>query len=862
MEYPFNEIEKKWQRVWQERKIFQANDNSDKPKYYVLSMFPYPSGVLHMGHVSNYSIGDAITRYKLTQGFNVMQPMGYDSFGLPAENFAIDNNTHPRKSTDENIEIMRKQSDSIGFGFDWEREVSTCHPDYFKWGQWFFKRMYEKGLVYRKSSFVNWCDDCQTVLANEQVENGTCWRCDSIVQQKELEQWFFKITEYAEELLDFSKVIDWPERVKTMQTNWIGKSYGTEMWFKLEDSEEIIKVFTTRPDTIFGCTFMALPPEHPLVTEWLKDEPVNSVIRKFCDKVMNEDKITRSAEDTIKEGIFSCRFALNPVNGKKVQIWITNYVLMDYGTGAVMAVPAHDQRDFEFAEKYDIPIKIVIQNKEKSLVLKKMKEAYIEPGILVNSEQFDGMNSIESQKAITDWMTENKTGKATITYRLRDWGISRQRYWGTPIPIVYCEKCGTVLVADEDLPVTLPENVQLGTTTQNPLLSVPDWINTKCPECGGAAKRETDTMDTFVDSSWYFARYADPKNDTEPFSKNKADHWLPVDQYIGGIEHAVMHLMYARFFHKFMRDLGLVTSDEPFARLLTQGMVTKDGAKMSKSKGNVVDPQYIVDRYGADTVRVFMLFASPPDKDVEWNDEAVKGAFRFLNRVWRLFEDNLELIKETANTCEYTPTEKNSTAKRHEETRRISKEIKELRYSTHFTIKKVLDDIENRMMFNTAIAQIMEHLNNVYSIKKPEDLSETEKDIFAESCMIIPRLLYFFAPHISEELWFRIYSGNYYSYDLTQDPSELCQVSESHHKLVHEIGIPEYDPEYLVKDEITYVVQIMGKIRGKMSVSPTASDDEIKEKALELENVQKYIAGKEVKKVIVVPKKLVSIVVK
>ena len=855
MEYPFIEIEKKWQKIWQDKKIFRADDNSKKPKYYVLSMFPYPSGILHMGHVSNYSIADAISRYKMTQGFNVMQPMGYDSFGLPAENFAIENNTHPGKATDENIKIMRKQFDSIGFGLDWEREVSTCHPDYFKWGQWFFKRMYEKGLVYKKSSFVNWCDDCQTVLANEQVENGTCWRCDSIVHQKELEQWFFKITKYAEELLDFSKVIDWPERVKTMQTNWIGKSFGTEMWFKLEDSEEIIKVFTTRPDTIFGCTFMALPPEHPLVSKWLKNETKDSEIRKFCEKVMNEDKISRSAEETIKEGIFSGKYALNPVNGEKVQIWITNYVLMDYGTGAVMAVPAHDQRDFEFAKKYDIPFIIVIQNPEKNLILEEMTEAYTEPGILVNSEQFSGMNSIDSQKAITNWMKENKTGKSTITYRLRDWGISRQRYWGTPIPIIYCDKCGTVLVPDEELPVTLPENVQLGKTTQNPLLSVPDWINTKCHQCGGPAKRETDTMDTFVDSSWYFARYADPKNEKEPFSKEKSDYWLPVDQYIGGIEHAVMHLMYARFFHKFMRDLGLVQSDEPFARLLTQGMVIKDGAKMSKSKGNVVDPQYIVDRYGADTVRVFMLFASPPDKDVEWNDEAVKGAFRFLNRVWRLFEDNLELIRETTNWHELARKDDTIAAKEREEIRRISPAMKDLRYSTHFTIKKVLDDIENRMQFNTAIAQIMEHLNNVYAIKEPSSLSEIEKEIFAESCIIIPRLLYFFAPHISEELWNK--TGN-----RDANLQDLSACVKSHNKLVHEMGIPEYNPDFLIKDEITYVVQIMGKIRGKLAVSPTASDSQIKKEALEQENVQKYIEGKEVKKIIVIPKKLVSIVVK
>ncbi len=854
MEYPFEKIEKKWQKIWNDKKIFNAKDITNRKNYYVLSMFPYPSGALHMGHVSNYSIADAISRYKMMQGYNVMQPMGYDSFGMPAENFAIQHNSHPRITTDNNIDIMRKQFDMMGFGIDWEREVSTCHSDYYKWGQWFFKKMYQKGLAYKKTSFQNWCDDCQTVLANEQVEDGKCWRCSSEVRQKELEQWFFKITDYAEELLDFSEVIDWPERVKTMQTNWIGKSFGTEIWFKLENSEELIKVFTTRPDTIFGCTFMALPPEHPLVTSWLIDEQENSKMHKFCDMVMNEDTITRTAEDTTKEGIFTSKFAINPVNGEKVQIWITNYVVMDYGTGAVMAVPAHDQRDFEFAKKYDIPMKIVIQNMEESLVLEKMKEAYVEPGILVNSDKFDGMESTESMKSISKWMTENSMGKETVTYRLRDWGVSRQRYWGNPIPVIYCEDCGTVLVSDEDLPIKLPENVELGKTTQNPLLSVDDWVNVKCPKCGKSARRETDTMDTFVDSSWYYARYADPKNDKMPFTKELADSWLPVDQYIGGIEHAVMHLMYARFFHKFMRDLGMVNSNEPFARLLTQGMVTKDGAKMSKSKGNVVDPQYIIDRYGADTVRVFMLFASPPDKDSEWSDEGVKGAFRFLNRVWRLFDENLEIIKETTNSHEFTRKE-NLAAKEREETQsknsvtlsgdegsdsKLSTGIKKLRYSTHFTIKKVLNDIENRMQFNTAIAAVMEHLNNVYSIKDVESLNEAEKAIFAESCVAIPHLMYVFAPHISEELWNMIGKGN----------------------MLHETGLPDFNEEYLIQDEITYVIQIMGKVRGKINVSVDATDDEIKKLALEVENVKKSLAGKNILKMIIVPKKLVSIVAK
>nr|HPR16838.1 leucine--tRNA ligase [Candidatus Cloacimonadota bacterium] len=776
-------------------------------------------------HVSNYAIGDAVARYKMAQGYNVMQPMGYDSFGMPAENFAIKHNSHPRITTESNIDIMRKQFDLIGFGLDWDREVSTCRPEYYKWGQWFFKRLYEKGLVYKKSSFVNWCDSCQTVLANEQVEDGKCWRCETVVRQKELEQWFIRITKYAEELLDFSDMIDWPERVKTMQTNWIGKSFGTNIHFILEGADDIITVFTTRPDTIFGCTFMALPPEHPLVCRWLKDEPADSEMVKFCERVINEDKITRSAEDTTKEGVFSGRFAINPVNGEKVQIWITNYVLMDYGTGAVMAVPTHDQRDYEFAKKYDIPMKIVIQNPEKNLVLAEMSAAYTEPGTLVNSKQFDGMDSVESKEAISHWMQENGMGEETITFRLRDWGVSRQRYWGNPIPIIHCDKCGEVLVPDEDLPVLLPENVALGKTTQNPLLSVPEWVNTTCPKCGGPARRETDTMDTFVDSSWYFARYTDAHNDKIPFDKKAADYWLPVDQYIGGIEHACMHLLYARFFHKFMRDLGMVSGNEPFARLLTQGMVTKDGAKMSKSKGNVVDPQYIVDRFGADTVRVFMLFASPPDKDVEWSDEGVKGSFRFLNRIWRIFDDQIDLIKKGIKQSESTDS--------------ISSDIKSLRFSTHNLIKKVKEDIE-RMHFNTAIAATMEHLNVVYGITEPEKLNDTELQIFAEACAVIPRLLYFFAPHICEELWQMMGNEN----------------------MVHEAGIPDYNPKFLVKDEVTYVVQVMGKLRGKIDVPIDMSQEEIKKLALEIENVQKFIEGKTVQKVIVIPKKLVSIVVK
>ncbi len=827
MEYPFEVFEKKWQTIWNEKRIFNAeNSEEGKENYYVLSMFPYPSGVLHMGHVSNYSIGDAISRFKMMQGYNVMQPMGYDAFGMPAENYAIAHNTHPRLATEKNMAIMQDQFTAMGFGFDWERKLATCTPEYYRWGQWLFKRLYEKGLVYRKTSFVNWCDQCQTVLANEQVEDGKCWRDGSTVRQKEMEQWYFKITDYAEELLDFSKMIEWPERVIAMQKNWIGKSTGTIIDFVDEESKELIQVFTTRPDTIFGVTFMALPPEHDYVRNLIKENPDNTEMKAFCDKVINADQKERGSSEQTKEGYFTGKYCINPVNGDRVQIWITNYVLMDYGTGAVMAVPAHDQRDFDFAKRYDIPMKLVIQNEDKTLVLDEMEQAYVEPGILVNSEDFTGKPSLESKKAISKWIDENKMGSETTTYRLRDWGVSRQRYWGNPIPVIHCEKCGVVLVPDEDLPVKLPDNVQVGKTTQNPLLSVEEWVNCKCPKCGGDAKRETDTMDTFVDSSWYYARYTDAKNESLPFDTENAKKWLPVDQYIGGIEHACMHLIYSRFFHKFMRDIGMVESDEPFARLLTQGMVCNMGSKMSKSKGNGVDPQPYIDRYGADAIRVFMLFASPPEKDVDWHDEGVVGAFRFLNRIYRQAEKYGLLIKDF-----YKPYNADM---------QISKDMKALRLSTHNMIKKWHDDINERLQFNTAIATIMEHLNLVSAIKDVESLSDNDKVIFAEANATKFRLIYPFAPHVSEEVWSMIKQEG----------------------LVHEAGVPEYVHAYTVKDEITYVVQVNGKLRGKLEVSADISEEEVKAQAIALENVVKFTEGKEIKKVIVIKKKLVSIVVK
>jgi leucyl-tRNA synthetase len=825
MEYPFSRIEPKWQKIWREKGIFHPEDFPSQPKYYVLSMFPYPSGILHCGHVSNYAISDSIARLKMMDGYAVLQPMGFDSFGMPAENYAIEHNSHPRITTEENIEAMHRQFDSLGFGLDWEREISTCRPDYYVWGQYLFKKLYEKGLVYRKKSWQNWCENCQTILANEQVVNGTCWRCHKPVTQKEQEQWFFRITAYAEELLDFSQVIDWPENVITMQKNWIGKSEGTLIDFPLEDGADLIQVFTTRPDTIYGVTFMALPPEHPLVQKWLKEAPENIALKEFCDRVINEDKISREAVDTIKEGMFSGRYCLNPLNGEKIQIWITNYVVMDYGTGAVMAVPAHDERDFEFARKYGIPIKLVIQNPEKTLSLETMETAYIDSGIMVNSGPFDGMNSEEAKKAISLYLEEKGYGKITCAYRLKDWCISRQRYWGNPIPVIYCPNCGIVLVPDEDLPVLLPDNVQIGKTTRNPLLSVPEWYNVKCPQCGADARRETDTMDTFVDSSWYYARYTDPKNDKQPFDPDKANFWLPVDQYIGGIEHACMHLLYSRFICKFMRDLGWIKYDEPFLRLLTQGMVLKDGAKMSKSRGNVVDPNYIIDRYGADTLRVFLLFASPPDKDVEWSDEGIMGAFRFLNRIWRLIDENLELIKKgSALGPDY---------------KQISPAMRNLLYRMHKTIKKWREDCLDRMQFNTAIAAVMEFLNDCLAIKDLENLSDNDLAVYAQACAIFPHLIYPFAPHLAEELWQKL--GN--------------------ERLLHESGLPNYQERFLQLDKITYVIQVNGKIRGKIEVEPDLSEEELKQLALAVDNVKRHISDKEIKKIIVVPGKMVSIAV-
>ena len=826
MEYPFREIEARWQKIWEDNRTFYVDMDDPREKFYLLSMFPYPSGVLHMGHVSNYSIADAIARYKIMNGYKVLQPMGYDSFGMPAENFAIEHNSHPEITTHENIDKMRAQFKMVGFGYDWDREVITCDADYYRWNQWFFLKMYEMGLVYKKASYVNWCPSCQTVLANEQAEGGICWRCDSKVEQKEIEQWFIKITDYAEELLDHSKLKNWQQRVITMQKNWIGKSHGTQIIFKVDETDIEIPVFTTRPDTIFGCTYMVLAAEHPLIETFLIDNSREDGIKGFIKKIINEDKIERTAEDTEKIGMFSGKYAINPVNGEKIPIWIANYVVMDYGTGAVMCVPAHDQRDFEFANKYELLIRIVIQNPEKTLELKFMKEAYIDDGILVNSSPFGDMNNRKAIEKITGWMEENGYGYKTVNYRLRDWGISRQRYWGTPIPIIYCDECGAVPVSEDDLPVRLPKNVVVGKTHNNPLLSVPEFLNTTCPKCGGPAKRETDTMDTFFDSSWYYARFCDANNNNVPFKKENANYWLPVDQYIGGIEHACMHLLYARFFHKFMRDIGLVTTDEPFTNLLTQGMVTKDGAKMSKSKGNTVDPKEYIDRFGSDTLRVFMLFASPPEKDVEWNDEGVKGAFRFLNRIWMLFTEKQTFLKSLPDS--------------YREDAEMPTYAKKLRFSTHYTIKKVTNDIQDRMQFNTAIAAIMEHLNNISAFPCDEISEKCVQAVYYEAVAALPKLLQPFAPHLSEETWSMI--GNQTS--------------------ILETSWITYNDKYLIQDQATYVIQINGKLRSKIVVGLDTPKEEVEKIALEDEKVLKYTEGKKIIKVIIIPKKLVNIVVK
>ena len=816
------EIEAKWQKIWETKHSCHTEMDATKPKYYALEMFPYPSGKLHMGHVRNYSIGDVIARFRTMEGYNVLHPMGFDSFGMPAENAAIKNKVHPAEWTYANIANMEKQQRALGLAYDWDREVITCHEDYYRWTQWLFELFYKKGLAYKKKASVNWCDTCGTVLANEQVEDGKCWRCKSEVHKKDLAQWFFKITDYADELLaDLDKLPGWPERVKTMQANWIGRSEGIEFRLPAPALDAEIPVYTTRPDTVFGMTFVALAPEHPLVEKICAVSDKAEEIRAFCARVKKQSDIERSSSESEKEGIYTGLCCTNPFNGEQVEIWVTNYVLFEYGTGAVMAVPSEDQRDWMFAEKYGIRKILTIRPKDGELRLEDMTAAYTEKeGILINSGKFTGMEMHAAMQAIMDEAEAQGYGKRRVNYRLRDWLISRQRYWGAPIPIINCPKCGEVLVPEAELPVRLPEDVSFEQGAVSPLSSSEHFLHCKCPTCGGDATRETDTMDTFICSSWYYYRYADPKNTERPFDRDKVNYWAPVDQYIGRIEHAILHLLYARFFTKVLRDAGMLDFDEPFTNLLTQGMVIKDGAKMSKSLGNVVSPEEIIDRYGADTARLFILFAAPVDRDLDWSDQGVEGAYRFLGRVWRI-------LGQFAETIKGAPASYDAAA--------LSTEEAELRRVLHATIKKVTEDVRDRFMFNTAISSIMELVNALYAFQD----KELTPGFARETASALVRMLAPFAPHITAELWAELFGGN-----------------------VHAETWPQYDAAALVQDEVEIVLQINGKVRDRVKVATGLDRAALEHLAAELPRAKELTAGKTIVKVVCVPGKLVNIVVK
>ena len=828
MKYDPQAIETKWQRIWDDNGAFHTDHKSDDPKYYVLEMFPYPSGDIHMGHVRNYSIGDVVTRFKRMQGLNVMHPMGWDAFGLPAENAAIKNNIHPAKWTYSNIDNMRAQLKRLGYSYDWHRELATCDKEYYKWEQLFFLKFLEKDLIYRKQAPQNWCPKCNTVLANEQVIDGECWRCDSAVEQKDLTQWFVRITDYAEELLaDLEKLKGgWPDRVLSMQENWIGKSVGAEITFKIEEIDEDVTVFTTRPDTIFGTTFMSLAPEHPLVEKLIAGKEQEADVRAFVDRIRNMDRIERTSENLEKEGVFTGAYCTNPLSGEKMPIFVANFVLVDYGTGAVMAVPAHDQRDFEFARKYNLDVKVVIQPEGKDdLDTSTMEEAWTGAGIMVNSGSFSGIPNEEGKAKVADWLQENNCGSRSTNYRLRDWNISRQRFWGAPIPIIYCDECGVVPEKEENLPVVLPLDVHTHADGRSPLPDTPSFYECECPQCGKKARRETDTMDTFVESSWYFARYTDAKKDDAPFDEEAVNYWAPVDQYIGGVEHAILHLLYARFFTKALRDCGYLKFDEPFTNLLTQGMVLMDGTKMSKSKGNVVDPTEMITKYGADTVRLFCLFAAPPERDFDWSESGIDGCYRFVNRVWRLVQELLPSLKaveptsSTANDC-------------------TSPVAKELRLKEHATIKKAGDDIHQRFQFNTAIAAAMELVNALYLAKDELVQDEKGQQVLSSAISSLLALLGPITPHLAEELWQQI----------------------GHNSLLVNQPWPKYAEEAMVKDVVTIVIQVNGKVRSRMDVPANASKETLEQLALAEENVAKHIEGQTIRKVIVVPGKLINVV--
>lgn len=814
------QIEKKWQKIWKETDAFAVKEDPDKKKYYVLEMFPYPSGNLHMGHVRNYSIGDVIARFKKMQGYNVIHPMGFDAFGMPAENAAIKHGTPPAEWTYSNIDNMTRQQEELGLSYDWDRKVLTCREDYYKHTQKLFEIFYKRGLAYKKEAKVNWCESCHTVLANEQVEEGCCWRCKNPVVKKDLSQWFLKITAYADRLLaDLDHLPGWPERVKTMQRNWIGRSTGTQFFFRVEGMEDTIPVYTTRVDTVYGVTYMVLAPEHPLVEKLIAENPDADRIREFINTVKNENDIERTSEAAEKLGMFTGSYAIHPLTGARVPIWIANYVLYEYGTGAVMAVPAHDERDWAFARKYNLPIRLVVQNKEHSLVLEDMDDAYHTDGWLVDSGEFTGLSSVEGREAITRRMEEMGIGENKVNYRLRDWLISRQRYWGCPIPIINCPHCGPVLVPEEDLPVLLPKDVDFVAGATSPLETSASFLHCKCPHCGADAIRETDTMDTFIDSSWYFLRYADPKNENAPFDSDKANYWMPVDQYIGGIEHAILHLLYSRFFMKVLQDEGMVRDPEPFTNLLCQGMVLKDGGKMSKSVGNVVSPEEIVGKYGADTARLFILFTAPPEKDLAWSDQGVEGSYRFLKRVWAIVGRFMEMEKTQAPE--------------------LNEDEKNLRRRLHQTIAKVTEDLDGKFNFNTAISSVMELVNAMYLYVEKHD--SIHGDCAKELVRNLLILLAPFVPHMTEELW-----------------QHLGEPEKS----VHEASWPSVDQSALVVEEVELAVQINGKLRATLTVPVEMEKDAIAEKAKALPELGRYIEGKTIVKCIVVPGRVVNIVVK
>jgi leucyl-tRNA synthetase len=832
--YNAQRIEKKWQEFWDRERLFEVNEDAGLPKFYCLEMFPYPSGRIHMGHVRNYVIGDVITRYKKMRGFNVLHPMGWDSFGMPAENAAIKHGVHPSKWTHENIAYMKDQLKKMGLVYDWRREVTTCNPEYYRWNQWFFLKMLERGLAYKKASSVNWCPSCETVLANEQVINDGCWRCDTVVVQKDLEQWFFKITAYAEELLkDADTLSGWPEKVVTMQRNWIGRSEGVEVDFRITGSERKLRIFTTRHDTLYGATFMSVARKHPVIQELVKDKEIIRQIAALSD------------DPEEKQGVFTGCYAENPLTGDSIPIYAANFVLMEYGTGAIMAVPAHDQRDFEFAKKYNLPIKVVITPGRRGEVFSPLsekpgnaqadadalQEAFEDYGTLMESGQYSGLSSEEAREKIADFLEQEGIGRKVVNYKLRDWGISRQRYWGTPIPIIYCPSCGIVPVPVDDLPVILPEDVHISGKGASPLAETEGYVNTKCPRCSAAARRETDTMDTFVDSSWYFIAYCLGGNDKVNFISDPSQgemtsplqYWMPVDQYIGGIEHAVLHLLYSRFFTKVLRDLGLVRVNEPFKSLLTQGMVIKDGTKMSKSKGNVVDPDLLIGKYGTDTVRIFSMFAAPPERDLEWSDQGVEGALRFLSRIWTFIYRNHDVLSIKSGS-------------QLKDISHFPASASQLLRKTHQTIKKVTNSIERDYHFNTAIAALMELVNETLSFSPSND---DERDLMRYTIRQVILLLSPFAPHFSEELW--------------------REIGESD-TLFNEKW-PSWDDDIAKEEEIELVVQLNGKVRAKITIAAGLDDETIRERAFSDEKIRELVKGKTPRKVIVVQGRLVNIVI-